>query len=111
MSEQGYQGYKNYETWNAALWLANEQGSYHYWQGRAERIKNLIANGCDDLVQDCDLVSGTWTAEQAARFLLANELEVCEHPLTSDASMYNDLLTHSLGQVDWEEVADSILAE
>lgn len=27
-----YNGWTNYETWNVALWIGNEEGSYRYWQ-------------------------------------------------------------------------------
>ncbi len=71
-------------------------------------IKDVIANGDCDQVQD-----GIWTAEKAAKFLLADEIEAMfkAHPLADDTSMYSDILTHALGQVDWHEVANSILDE
>jgi hypothetical protein len=31
-----YNGYKNYETWNVCLWIANDEGLYN------------LARGCDD---------------------------------------------------------------
>ena len=27
--EQGYSGWTNYETWNVALWIGNDEGLYH----------------------------------------------------------------------------------
>ena len=108
MSENKYQGYKNYQTWNVALHIGNDYGLYHHWQERAEAVKNVVANG------DCDQVqAGCWTAEQAVRSMLADELKATftAHPLSNDCSMYSDILTHALGQVDWQEVADSILDE
>ena len=32
MSEQGYNGWTNYETWNIALWLDNEEPLYRAYQ-------------------------------------------------------------------------------
>ena len=33
-----YNGWSNYETWNVALWLDNDEGSYNYWQDRTREI-------------------------------------------------------------------------
>lgn len=27
--EQGYHGWKNYQTWNVVLWIDNDEGLYH----------------------------------------------------------------------------------
>ena len=31
-----YQGWENYETWNAKLWIDNDFGEYTYWTEEAE---------------------------------------------------------------------------
>jgi hypothetical protein len=28
MSERGYNGWKNYQTWNVAIWIGNDEGLY-----------------------------------------------------------------------------------
>lgn len=38
---EGYNGYKNYETWNCNLWFMNDEPSYTYWkEAAATAIKN-----------------------------------------------------------------------
>ena len=48
--EEGYQGWKNYETWAVALWLDNYQGSYEYWRERIEELTSEV--GPDDAVHE-----------------------------------------------------------
>jgi len=38
--EERYQGWKNYETWNLALWLSNDQGLYDMVRGWARKIRD-----------------------------------------------------------------------
>lgn len=104
-----HQGYKNYQTWNVALHIGNDYSVYHYWQERAKEFKDIIEQGDCSQVED-----GIWTAEDAVRYLLADALKDSlkdTHPLAHTTSMYSDILGNAMGQVDWHEVADSILAE
>lgn len=39
ITDKGYNGYSNYETWNVSLWIQNDEGLYHacrnmrdYWE-------------------------------------------------------------------------------
>ena len=36
LTHETYNGWSNYETWNVALWLGNDQGLYHMARGWAE---------------------------------------------------------------------------
>ena len=40
-TEQGYNGWKNYETWNVALWVCNDEGLYR--EARRYRHKGYRA--------------------------------------------------------------------
>ncbi|MAF43079.1 MAG: hypothetical protein CMI54_02765 [Parcubacteria group bacterium] len=55
-----------------------------------------------------------WTEEETARFTLADTIkEFIEdtNPLLNTASMYTDLLNAALSEVDWNEIAENILAD
>lgn len=102
-----YNGYPNYQTWNVALWLDNEEGTYLFIRRMAAEAKNESES--DDNVKD-----GTWTKEQAAKYNLAVALkhyvEEC-NPLAEEFGMFTDLLGHALANVDWDVIAENILQE
>jgi hypothetical protein len=108
MSEQakGYNGYKNYETWCVQLWLSNDQGSDNHWRGEAA--------DCIGEARDHDTVRrGVWTAQEAAKFTLADRLkeQLDEAKPDLGASMWADLLGAALDEVDWHEVAEAWLQD
>ena len=46
-TESGYNGWKNYETWNVALWICNDEGLYSLgrqfrYQGYKALVKYLL---------------------------------------------------------------------
>ena len=86
MSDNTYNGWKNYPTWNVNLWLSNDQSLYNETRYRvgammdegraavADAIKGFVV---DDLAPDLG------------------------------ASFTADLLGYALDQVDWFEITDS----
>jgi len=93
MGDEGYQGWKNYETWAVASWIDNEESSQEYWNERAIEIKE---EGSEHLSSD-----------------LADELKNAfdyGNPL-GEAGVYSDLLNSALGEVDWYEIAKVILMD
>jgi len=106
-NENTYNGWTNYETWVTALWLDNDQASYAYWRAVACECRREAG-------RTNQAVSGLWTEEQAARYLLADQLkaEVTEGtPVTGEASLYADLLGAALSAVNWYEIANHYLAD
>ena len=38
MGEDGYNGWKNRETWNVALWIGNDEGLYNMAKGHRNQV-------------------------------------------------------------------------
>ena len=105
MSDETYNGWKNYPTWAVNLWLSNDEGLYN----EARRIAVIIR---EQAPQDDNVLAGIWTAEETARFRLADHVKQwVRDDLAPDlgASFAADLLGYALDQVDWEEIAVALL--
>jgi hypothetical protein len=101
-SDSSYNGWSNYETWVVNLWLGNDEGSY---------------NTCRTLAQRCfeeAVADQVLSRKERACYQLANslkELVADGNPLASEASVYADLINASLSEVNWKEIANSLLDE
>lgn len=101
-----YQGYTNYETWVTALWLGNDFETdselHRKAEERAEQAK-----------EDENVKNGIWTECEAAKLRLADDIQKMiedGNPLV-DASLYTDILTANLQEVDWQEIAAGYLED
>jgi hypothetical protein len=101
-----YNGWKNYETWAVHLWMSNDEGSYCYWSDEA-------AVHLGEAPEHEHVQGGIWTAAEAARFTLGAQMksEIEEGSPIEGASLYSDLLSAALSEVDWSEIADAFLAD
>lgn len=109
--DEGYNGWKNYETWNVALWIGNEPDTY-------ERSRELTAEAWEEsagLSANARLTGHEpFTRDEKARFALARSLKSwVEDELVPDlgASMASDLLGAALSEVDWDEIAANYLSD
>lgn len=103
MAEKTHEGWTNYETWAVNLWLTNEEPRQRYWHEQA----------ADHVRRARMYPHETWTPEEDALFGLADELKETheeESPLVDEEpDVYTDLLNAALSEVNWREIAESLL--
>lgn len=99
---KGYNGWNNYETWNVALWIDNEESTYR-------EARDMVREAFDDT--DADQEHEERVTEATGP--LAKRLEEWVDEMKPDlgASMFSDLLNAALSEVDWYEIAENWLSE
>ena len=101
-----YQGWRNYETWNVALWIDNDRRVYETVREWAKEAWEEAENPANHpYITDRD---------RRAVYTLADQIqELVEdgNPLASDASMYSDMLSAAISEVDWAEIATGRIEE
>ena len=109
--DKRYNGWTNYETWNVALWIGNEQGTH-------ERSRELAQEAWDESGGPSAYAKFTgkeiFTRDQNATYLLEKRIkEWVEEEIIPDlgATMASDLLGAALSKVDWREIAENWLSD
>lgn len=103
-----FENYENHQTFSICVWLANDEESMEYW----DKAYQLILRGThqSDLVKEVGL-----SVEKAARRILADQMEATfgtwNPYATSRYSLWGQLMSGALGEIDWGDVADTVIDE
>jgi hypothetical protein len=102
MNEQEYNGWFNYETWSANLWITNDQGLYEI---ATDYAKQEIEG------HDQGEVINPYHLGETLRDWIENDLLTLEN-ISGNQDLFN-MLTDigSLGRVNWREIADNFINE
>lgn len=92
MTDTRYNGWTNYETWCAGLWLDQDAG---YWSDTAQDILRQENNDREDAVYELGQVMESYHDE----FMPAVE------------GVYADLLGASMSRINWHEIAGHYIDE
>ena len=95
-----YNGWTNYETWNAALWMDNDEFAYN-------SVREM-AQGCYDTAA----ANNVLTREEVATQELAETLKQGHEDAMPEVSgVYADLLNAASSEINWDEIAAHLIAE
>ena len=100
MTHKEYNGWTNYETWVVKLWMDNDEGSYRSFGQMAEESYRNATGEPEERLED-------------AASALAEELKAAHeenYPLDS-GNVFDDLLSASMSEVNWYEIAESMLED
>lgn len=95
-----YNGWTNYETWVTKLWMDNHRPTTQFWKDVTFGIWNTAQSNTHT------------TRSEYARHELAETLkEECDYQVPDLPGPFMDLLNAALSEIDWIEIADSLLEE
>ena len=84
-----YNGWNSYQTWICKIWIDNDFNLYQHYKTKASQIKDI----------------------NQLKTILENDFTQQAYNLTGSSGFYCDLLQNSLNQIDFYEIAESLINE
>ena len=108
-NEKNFNGWTNYETWAVKLWIDNEQSTQAYWLEEAR----AVVEACDDKHPNQFMNKADNAQSMLAERLKDEHDDQSEHPVfkAAEGTIYADLLNAALSEVNWHEIAKSLLED
>ena len=102
-TEDSYNGWTNYETWNWKLWIDNDQANQEYWLEQAKQV-----------FKEAEPEYEWESYKDAAIRILADQLqydadEMAEHWMNDQSGPFSDILNAGIGRIDWRDIAESLI--
>lgn len=107
--DKRYNGWTNYETWVVNLWIENEQGSYLYWAERTQECWHETGANMPNRFIDSHRDNARIQLASALKDEFENGMADILESTHQTASVWADLLGAALSEVDWDEIADSMI--
>ena len=103
MSEDGYSGYENWETWNVSLWLSNDEGLYN-------ETKDILRENEPELLEYQHIGLGKSTSLEDM-WIVKDTKEALESFVSYllDENIITDKI--SIHRVNWKEVIEGFAEE
>jgi hypothetical protein len=95
MERNEYNGWTNYETWNAALWMDNDQYQYARYRELATELLEYHGGYRED-----------------ALYALAEAMQQdFDANLPDTTGVYMDILNAAAREIDWQDIAEHYIDE
>ena len=104
MNEPTQERWTNQATCAVATWLDRHQGRSEYWHQQAQKCR-------EDAPRDAAVLRGVTPVEEAAKYLLSEQLreEITEDATRAVQGPDSEQLEAALEDVNWDEIADHYL--